>query len=63
MLIQLLKGVIGQDDILRYYNASLTYLEMPCAIRGCVHYYKGVYDILINKNLSYYKKKRHYYMN
>ena len=31
---------------------------MPCAIRGCVHYYKGIYDILINKNLSYYKKKK-----
>lgn len=58
MIIQLLKGVIGQDDILRYYNASLTYIEMPQTIRGCVHYYKGIYDILINKNLSYYKRKK-----
>ena len=58
MITQLLKGVIGQDEILRYYNASLTYIEMPCTIRGCVHYYKGIYDILINKSLSYYKKKK-----
>ena len=58
MITQLLKGVIGQDEILRYYNASLTYIEMPHAIRGCVHYYKGIYDILINKDLSYYKKKK-----
>ena len=63
MITQLLKGVIGQDEILRYYNASLTYIEMPCAIRGCVHYYKGIYDILINKNYLIIKRKRHYYMN
>ena len=58
MLEQLLEGVIGQDEILRYYNATLTYIEMPSSIRGCVHYYKGIYDILINKNLSYYKRKK-----
>ena len=40
MITQLLKGVIGQEDILRYYNASRTYIDMPHAIRGCVHYYK-----------------------
>ena len=58
MIRQLLKGVISQDDILRYYNATLTYMDLPSSIRGCVHYYKGIYDILINKNLSYYKRKK-----
>lgn len=58
MLEQLLKGVIGQDDILNYYNATLTFTQMPRSIRGCVHYYRGIYDILINKNLSYYKRKK-----
>ena len=58
MLKQLLEGVINQDDILSYYNATLTYLDLPSSIRGCVHYYKGIYDILINKNLSYYKQKK-----
>ena len=58
MIKQLLEGVIGQQDILNYYNATITYIEMPFNIRGCVQYYKGIYDILINKNLSYYKKKK-----
>ena len=58
MIKQLLEGVIGQQDILNYYNATITYIEMPFNIRGCVHYYKGIYDILINKNLSYYKRKK-----
>ena len=58
MLEQLLEGVIGQEDVLRYYNATLTYIKMPSSVRGCVHYYKGIYDILINKNLSYYKRKK-----
>ena len=58
MIKQLLEGVIGQEEILRYYNATITYIDMPSNIRGCVHYYKGIYDILINKNLSYYKKKK-----
>ena len=58
MLEQLLEGVIGQEDVLRYYNATLTYIKMPSSVRGCVHYYRGIYDILINKNLSYYKRKK-----
>lgn len=58
MIKQLLEGVIGQDEILRDYNATITYIDMPSNIRGCVHYYKGIYDILINKKLSYYKKKK-----
>lgn len=58
MIKQLLEGVIGQQDILNYYNATIAYIEMPLNIRGCVHYYKGIYDILINKSLSYYKRKK-----
>ena len=49
MIKELLKGVIGQEDILNYYNATITYIDMPIRIRGCVHCYKGIYDILINK--------------
>lgn len=58
MIKQLLEGVIGQDDILNYYNATISYIDMPNDIRGLVHYHKGIYDILINRNLSYYKKKK-----
>ncbi len=58
MIKELLRGVIGQEEILNYYNATITYIDMPTTIRGCVHYYKGMYDILINEKLSYYKRKK-----
>jgi Zn-dependent peptidase ImmA (M78 family) len=58
MIKELLRGVIGQEEILNYYNATITYIDMPITIRGCVHYYKGMYDILINEKLSYYKRKK-----
>lgn len=57
MIKELLKGVINQDEILNYYNATITYIDMPIRIRGCVHYYRGIFDIIINKNLTYYKRK------
>ena len=58
MIKELLRGGIGQEEILNYYNATITYIDMPITIRGCVHYYKGMYDILINEKLSYYKRKK-----
>lgn len=58
MIKQLLEGVIGQDEVLNYYNATITYIDMPRGIQGLVHYYKGIYDILINKNLSTYRRKK-----
>lgn len=57
MIKELIKGVIGQDELLNYYNATITYVDMPIRVKGCVHCYKGIYDILINKNLSWYKRK------
>ena len=48
MIKELLRGGIGQEEILNYYNATITYIDIPITIRGCVHYYKGIYDILIN---------------
>lgn len=57
MIKELIKGVIGQDELLNYYNATITYVDMPIRIKGCVHCYKGIYDILINKKLSWYKRK------
>lgn len=58
MLEQLLKGVIGQQEVLIYYNATLLYKILPNEIRGYVFYYRGIYCIIINKNLSYYKRKK-----
>lgn len=58
MIKLLLNNEIDIDEVLRYYNANVSYIDLPLSIRGCVYYYKGIYDILINKNLSYYKKKK-----
>lgn len=57
-LYNLLIGEITQQDLLRYYNASIIYEELRPGINGCVDYYKGIYSIYIDKNLSYYKKKK-----
>lgn len=58
MIEQLLKGVIGFDEILNNYNANVTYSKLPIYIKGFVFSYKGIYNIIINKNLSFYKKKK-----
>ena len=54
----LLKGEITQKDLLNYYNATITYEELPKNIKGYVFTYNGINNIMINKNLSYYKKKK-----
>ena len=54
-LYNLLSGEISQQELLNYYNASIIYEELPPGINGCVDYYKGIYNIYIDKNLSRYK--------
>ena len=50
---ELLKKEITQQDLLNYFNASI-----PSEIYGCVFNYDDINFILINKNLSNYKKKK-----
>ncbi len=58
-LKNLILGNITQDELLNYYNATIEYVAFPfCNIRGLVDHYHGYYFIYINKNLSYYKKKK-----
>ena len=57
-IYNLLKGEITQKDLLNYYNATITYEELPKNIKGYVFAYNGINNIMINKNLSYYKKKK-----
>ncbi len=54
----LLRGEITQQELLNYYNANITYEELDKGINGFVKCYKGIYNIFINKNLSYYKRKK-----
>ena len=54
----LLKGDITQNDLLNYYNASIVYDILPYRIEGFVFNYDGINFIIIDKHLSYFKKKR-----
>lgn len=58
MIEKLLRGVVSQKEVLIYYNANITYKLLPIKIHGFVFNYKGINNIIINKNLSYYKRKK-----
>ena len=57
MLKDLLNGFVTQKEILIYYNANVSYKVLPKRINGFVFSYKGINNIIINKNLSYYRRK------
>ncbi len=54
----LLLGEIDQWDLLNYYNVTLLYEELPNSVNGFVFNYDGINFIVINKFLSYYKRKK-----
>ena len=57
-LYNLLNKEIDLDDLLNYYNANITLIDLPPYIHGFIFQYENIYNILINKNLSYYKRKK-----
>ena len=57
-IFNLLNKEITQQDLLNYYNATIVYNNLPKYINGFVFYYKGINCIIINDNLSSYKKKK-----
>ncbi len=54
----LIQGEISQNDLLSWHNATIIYDTLPYYVRGYVFNYDGVNFIMINNNLSYYKKKK-----
>lgn len=58
MIIELLKGNISQKELLNYYNANISYMKLDKGINGFVFNYRGIYNIVVNSNLSYYKRKK-----
>jgi Zn-dependent peptidase ImmA (M78 family) len=54
----LLKNEITQEELLNYYNATITYEDLPEGVNGFLFSYKNIYNIFINKALSYYMKKK-----
>lgn len=57
-LKSLLKGEITQKELLNYWNATIKYKHLPHYIRGFIFNYEGTYIIIVNKWLSYYKRKK-----
>lgn len=57
-IIDLINKEITQQELLNYYNACITYAKLPNKVDGYVFQYKGIYNIFVNKELSYYKKKK-----
>lgn len=54
----LIKGEIELQDLLNYHNATIKYLTLIEEVLGYVFYHRGIYCIVINKELTYYKKKK-----
>lgn len=57
-LYNLLDNIISLQELLNYYNACITYVDLPNNIEGFVFNYKDIKNIIINNNLSYYKKRK-----
>jgi len=55
---ELIEGEITQKDLLNYYNATIIYEPLPKRINGFVFNYDSINFIIINNNLSYYKKRK-----
>ena len=58
MIKELINGSKTQKEVLNYYNANITYKDLPKSIYGFVFNYKGINNIIINRHLSSYKKKK-----
>ena len=58
MIKALLDGAVTQEEVLNYYNANVSYIELPVYIDGFVFSYDNINNIIINKLLSYYKRKK-----
>lgn len=58
MILDLLNGNINQQDLLNYYNVTITIVDLPKYVNGFVFNYLDFNNIYINKNLSYCKRKK-----
>lgn len=57
-ILNLLLGEITQKELLDCYNSAIIYEPLPKHINGYVFNYDNINFIIINKNLSYYKRKK-----
>jgi len=57
-LFSLLKNEISLKEFLNYYNANIFYKDLPSEVNGYVFQYREINCIIINENISYYKKRK-----
>lgn len=57
-IYNLLKNNITLQDLLNYYNANITLIQLPDNINGFVFCYENINNIMVNENLSYYKRRK-----
>lgn len=58
MIVNLLDKQMSLEEVLHYYNANITYINLPKGINGLVYSYKDINNIFISKTLSNYRKKK-----
>lgn len=51
-IYNLLLGEITEEELLKHYNACITYIHLPKKINGFVFQYKSINNIFINKQLN-----------
>ena len=57
-IYNMLCGNISFRDLLNYYNANITYINLSNGINGFVFQYENIYNIFINNKLSYKEIKK-----
>lgn len=58
MIRLLINEIASEKDVLVEYNANITYICLPCKIRGFIYSYRNINNIFINRNLSLITKKK-----
>lgn len=57
-IYNMLCGNVSFRDLLNYYNANITYINLSNGINGFVFQYENIYNIFINNKLSYKEIKK-----
>ena len=57
-IYNMLCGNVSFKDLLNYYNANITYINLSNGINGFVFCYENIYNIFINNKLSYKEIKK-----
>ena len=57
-IYNMLCGNVSLKELLDYHNANVTYIDLSKGINGFVFQYENIYNIFINKNLSFYKRRK-----